>query len=103
MSQTMAQAIVHKTKKHFARYGIPDRLYIDNGPQFDCAEFTRFSAYEWKFEHHTSSPYHSQSNGLIEEAEKTAKSLQKKAARANKDQCMVEFFGLQKHSHRRNG
>ena len=81
MSQTTAQAIVHKTKQHFARYGIPDRLYTDNGPQFDCAEFTRF-AYEWKFEHHTSSPYHSQSNGLIEAAVKTAKSLQKKAARS---------------------
>ena len=87
MSQTTAQAIVHKTKQHFARYGIPDRLYTDNGPQFDCAEFTRF-AYEWKFEHHTSSPYHSQSNGLIEAAVKTAKSLQKKAARANKDQWL---------------
>ena len=30
MSQTTAQAIVHKTKQHFARYGILDRLYTDN-------------------------------------------------------------------------
>ena len=87
MSQTTDQAIVHKTKQHFARYGIPDRLYTDNGPQFDCTDFTRF-AYEWKFEHHTSSPYLSQSNGLIEAAVKTAKSLQKKEARANKDQWL---------------
>ena len=70
MLQIMAQAIVHKTKQHFARYGIPDGLYTDNGPKFDCAEFTRF-AYKWKFKHHTSSPYHSQSNRLIEAAVKT--------------------------------
>ena len=87
MSQTVAQAIVHKTKQHFARYGIPDRLYTDNWLQFDCTEFTRF-AYEWKFEHHTSLPYHSQSKGLIKAAVKAAKSLQKKVARAKKDQWL---------------
>ena len=38
MSQTTAQAVIHKTKQHFARYGIPDRVYTDNGPQFDSAE-----------------------------------------------------------------
>ena len=101
MSQTTDQAIVYKTKQNFARNGIPDRLYTDNVPQFDCAEFTRF-VYVWKFEHHTSLPYHSQSNGLIGAAVKTAKSLQKKGS-TSKQRPVVEFFGLQEHSHRRNG
>ena len=87
MSQTTAQAVIHKTKQHFARYGIPDRVYTDNGPQFDSAEYTRF-ADDWQFEHYTSSPYHAQSNGLIEAAVKTAKKLQKKAAKANQDQWL---------------
>ena len=69
------------------RFGIPDRVYTDNDPQFDCAEYTRF-AYHWKFEHFTSSPYHSQSNGLVEAAFKTTKTLQKKATKANQDQWL---------------
>ena len=84
LRSTTAGTVVQKTKQHFARYGIPDKVYTDNGPQFDCTEFTKF-AQEWQFEHYTSSPYHAQSNGLVEAAVKTAKSLQKKAAKAHQD------------------
>ena len=85
LPQTTSQAVIDVTKQHFAPYGIPDRVYTDNGPQFDCAEYTRF-ANDWQFEHFTSSPYHSQSYGMIEAAVKTAKTLQKKALEANRDQ-----------------
>ena len=87
MTQMTAEAVVHKTKQHFARFGIPDRVYTDNGPQFGCAEYKTFAS-NWKFEHYTSSPYHAHSNGLVEAAVKNAKTLQKKAARANRDQCL---------------
>ena len=43
MPQTTSLAVIHKTKQHFACFGIPDRVYTDNGPQFDCAEYTRFA------------------------------------------------------------
>lgn len=76
LKNTIASTDISKTKQHFARYGIPDKVYTGNGPQFDCAKYTEF-AQEWQFEHSTSSPYHAQSNGLIEAAVKTAKSLQK--------------------------
>jgi len=56
--QTTSQAVIDVTKQHFAHYGISDRVYTDNGPQFDCAEYTRF-ANDWQFEHYASSPYHS--------------------------------------------
>ena len=85
MTQTTAEAVVHKTKQHFA--GIPDRAYTDSVPQFGCAEYETFAS-NWKFEHYTSSPYHAQSNGLVEAAVKNAKTLQKKAARANRDQWL---------------
>ena len=70
--QTTAKAVVHNTKQHFTRFGIPDRVYTDNGPQFGCAEYKTFAS-NWKFEHFTSSPYHAQSNSLVEAAEKNAK------------------------------
>ena len=56
-------------------------------PKFDCAEYTRFAS-DWQFEHYTSFPYHSQSNGMVEATVKTAKTLQKKAAEANRDQWL---------------
>jgi len=62
-------------------------VYTDNGPQFDCAEYTRF-ANHWQFENLTSSPYHSQSNGLVEAAVKMAKMLQRKAAKANQEKWL---------------
>ncbi|XP_044181048.1 uncharacterized protein LOC122962214 [Acropora millepora] len=87
LPQTTSPAVIDVTKQHFARYGIPDRVYTDNGPQFDCAGYTRFSN-AWQFEHYTSSPYHSQSNGMVEAAVKTAKTLQKKASEAHRDQWL---------------
>jgi hypothetical protein len=87
LPQTTATDVINKTKQHLARYGIPDRVYSDNGPQFDCAEYASF-ADDWQFEHISSSPYHKQSNGLVEAAVKSAKTLQKKAQRTGRDMWM---------------
>ena len=57
-----------------ARYGIPDVMVSDNGPQFDSAEFATF-AKTWGFKHDTSSPRYAQSNGKVENAVKTIKRL----------------------------
>ena len=70
--------MIAKTKEHFGRYGIPETVISDNGPQFCSHEYTAF-AKDWDFTHVTSSPYHSQSNGKAESAVKIAKSLLKKA------------------------
>lgn len=68
--------IINKMRELFARYGIPDIIRSDNGPQFK-SEFKKF-AYEMDFKHITSSPYFPQSNGCIEAAVKVAKGLLKK-------------------------
>jgi transposase InsO family protein len=81
---TASQVIVDKTKNHFARHGIPDTVLTDNGPQFIAAHYEQFSR-EWEFEHITSSPYHSQSNGKAEATVKIAKKIIKKTKSEKKD------------------
>ncbi|XP_033753195.1 uncharacterized protein K02A2.6-like [Pecten maximus] len=61
-----------------AKYGIPDEVISDNGPQFGSAEFREFGR-EYGFTHTTSSPYHAQSNGLAERMVQTVKRLLLKA------------------------
>ena len=74
LKQTRSENIIRCCKAHFARYGIPDTLITDNGPQFSSAEFKRFSK-DYQFEHKTSSPQYPQSNGMAEKAVQTAKRL----------------------------
>ena len=71
---TSAKTVIRKLKAHFARYGCPETVVSDNGPQYASAEFATFSK-EWDFEHTPSSPGNSQSNGQAESAVKTAKKL----------------------------
>ena len=82
LADTTAESVIKATKCHFARHGIAD-MVTDNGPQYSSTLFTKF-AHEWEFQHITSSPLHSQSNGKSESAVKIAKNLVKKAKRDNK-------------------
>jgi len=84
LTSTTARAVINKLKPHLARYGLPERLATDNGPQLDCAEFQKFAA-EYQFEHVKTSPRYPQSNGKAENSVKTAKSILKKAADASHD------------------
>ena len=84
LTATTSASIVKFCKEQFARYGIVDTLISDNGPQFLSAEFSDF-AKAWCFNHCTSSPYHSRSNGKVESAVKIAKTLLKKSHADNSD------------------
>ena len=46
---------------------IPDVLISDIGPQLSSHEFQQFVK-QYQIDHHTSSPYHPQSNGMAEKA-----------------------------------
>ena len=74
LQTTTSNAISKAMKVLFARYGIPNILVADNGPQFAAAEFAVF-ANRWGFRHVTSSPRYPQSNGKVENAVKTVKRL----------------------------
>ncbi len=69
-----SKAVINKLKRLFATHGCPRVLTTDNGPQFNCQEFTQF-AKSWDFQHVTSSPEYPQSNGLAENAVKQAEKL----------------------------
>ena len=74
LNSTVASAVIRSIIEIFARFGIPDVVVTDNGPQFHGAEFAAF-AKSWNFEHVTSSPRYAQSNGKVENAIKTIKRL----------------------------
>ena len=78
IDNTDSVTVIKKTKTHFARYGTPDQVVSDNGPQYPSHHFANFSR-TWYFEHITSSPGHSLSNGMAESAVNTAKRIIKRA------------------------
>ncbi len=73
-----AKATIRHIKPHFARYGIPEEVISDNGPQFDCKEFKDF-AQQYGFTHTTSSPHYPKSNGHAERTVQSIKKILKKA------------------------
>ena len=79
-----ASEVIHTLKRHFSRHGIPSKLMSDNGPPFNSYEFQQFAS-NYDMVHVTSSPHYPQSNGKVENAIKTAKSLLKKSKAARSD------------------
>lgn len=77
LRDTTSEAVIACTKKHFARYGIPQKCLTDGGPQFVSESYHQFTQ-EWGFTHESSSPYHAQGNGKAESAVKIAKNILKK-------------------------
>lgn len=73
---TTTSHITQKLKAVFARFGIPNEVVSDNGPQFSSAEFQEL-AKRLDFVHITSSPHHPQGNGHIERAVQIANRILK--------------------------
>ena len=95
LRSTSSVYVIKKLKGHFARHGIPEKLVTDNGPQFVSWDFLKFSK-EWDFEHRTSSPRHSQSNGKTESAVKQAKKILLKCSKTGSDTflALLETYRL---------
>ena len=58
----------------FTRYGRPDEIETDGGPQYQAEEFKKFLR-TWGINQRVSSPYYAQSNGRSELAVKSAKRM----------------------------
>ena len=78
LPSTTASTVVSALKAIFARHGIPEVVFSDNGPQYDSHEMDSF-AFSYGFHHVTSSPHYPQSNGQAERTVQTVKRLMKKA------------------------
>ena len=78
------KTVINHIKPNLARYGIPEIMVSDNGPEFSSYEFEEFAKY-YGFKHTTTSPIYPQSNGLAEQAFQTAKNILTIAKRENDD------------------
>lgn len=81
---TSSKCVIDVLKSQFARHGLPDIVFSDNGPQFSAAEFKQFAG-DYGFTHITSSPHYPQSNGMAERAVQSIKQLLKKAKHDKRD------------------
>ena len=88
LCSTTMQAVVHELKTMFARFGIPEILVTDNGPQFSSNEFQVF-AKSWSFNHVTTSPRYPQSNGKAENSLWTVKRLFQKYKETSVSECQA--------------
>lgn len=70
---TSSEVIRHLTSQ-FARWGVPEEIRSDGGPQFTSHEFEKFCT-SFNVTHTKSSPYNPQSNGAAERAVQTAKRI----------------------------
>nr|XP_022906587.1 uncharacterized protein K02A2.6-like [Onthophagus taurus] len=77
-----SKEVIKKLKSIFTTFGIPNEIIADNNP-FNSEECRKF-ANEWKFRI-TTSPHHSQANGLAERAVGVTKNMLKKSVEGNVD------------------
>ena len=73
-NNTSTQHLVQLLTQSFCRTAVPDIVWSDGGPQFTSKYFNDFAS-QWGFEHKTSSPHYSQSNGKIEATVKSMKKI----------------------------
>ena len=84
MTSTTSSRVINILKKQFARFGIPNMIISDGGPQFVSQEFKDFTN-KWDIVHTTSSPMHQQANGKAESAVKIMKTLLEKCEAERSD------------------
>ena len=76
LSTTTSAAVIAVLKSIFARFGIPDVVRSDNGPEYASLEFNQFAA-SYGFQHVTSSPRYPQNNDQAERTVQTIKQMLK--------------------------
>ncbi|CAB4044475.1 sec1 family domain-containing 2, partial [Paramuricea clavata] len=77
-----AEYVIAELRKIFSRYGIPEEVMSDNGPQYALREFQEFAKTR-EFKHVTSSPRYPRSNGLAEKTAQTSSFTRGRGTRSN--------------------
>ena len=86
MSSTSSSKTIEVLRSMFARYGIPEQLVSDNGPQFTSDEFQQFMKGNG-IKHIRSAPYHPASNG---QAERFVQTLKRSLKASEQDQKTIQ-------------
>ena len=79
MTSTTAANTIRVLREIFTRYGLPEQLVSDNGPQFVSSEFSEFCKSNG-IKHYRVAPYHPASNGLAEYMVQSFKQSMKKSS-----------------------
>jgi hypothetical protein len=74
LASKTASSVVGILKNLFCVQGLPQVIFSDNGPPFNSLLFKQF-AQKYNITLETSSPYHSQSNGMVERSIQTIKNM----------------------------
>ena len=90
MHSVTSTATIQTLRGIFARFGIPNKLVTDNGPQLTSAEFTHFLARNG-IKYIIIAPHHPSSNGQAERYVQMFK-LGYKAAQGNASQKIANFL-----------
>ena len=91
MPSTTSNATIEKLRDMFARYGLPEQLVSDNGPQFISNEFSQFMKLNG-IKHSLVAPYHPRSNGQAERFVQTFKQYFKAEGTQNIKQNLARFL-----------
>ena len=91
MTSTTATKTIQILRTTFARYGIPDSIVSDNGPQFISSEFQQFCKTNG-IRHILVAAYHPKSNGLAERAVKIVKDGLKKMSEGTVEDRIARFL-----------
>ena len=83
MTSTSSEKTIEVLRSLFSRYGLPEQIVTDNGPQFTSAEFSDFTKGNG-IKHIRSAPYHPASNGQVERFVQTLKCSLKASQQDNK-------------------
>lgn len=83
MTSTLSEKTIEVLRSLFSRYGLPEQIVTDNGPQFTSAEFSDFTKGNG-IKHIRSAPYHPASNGQVERFVQTLKRSLKASQQDNK-------------------
>ena len=84
LEDTSSTSIITHTTSVLAQHGIPMVIRSDNGTQYTAEEYKRFTK-EWGIQHVTTSPYHTQANGLAEKSVQIIQSLLNQSKANNQD------------------
>ena len=90
MTLTTAANTIRVLREIFARFGLPEQLVSDNGPQFVSSEFSEFCKLNG-IKHYRVAPYHPALNGL---ADCMLQSFKQSMRKSNNDPTQISQFSV---------